>query len=305
MPKTITKKTMKIPAKPFLKWAGGKSKLVPEILSLMTKQAEKWDNFTYIEPFVGGGAVLFAVLNHFSNINKVIINDINPHLVTAYQVIKETPELLINNLRSLQSEYYSLSNIDIKTQFFLDKRIEFNHCHDPLMKTVLLLFLNKTCFNGLYRVNSKGLFNVPFGKYEQPTICNEQNLIAVHELLQKVKILQGDFTQTLSYSENKSLFYFDPPYKPIKTTSAFTSYTKEDFNDEDQIRLKQFCDQINEYDYKFILSNSDVKNFDSENNFFDDLYQNYVINRVKVRRNINSKGYGRGKIFELMITNIY
>jgi DNA adenine methylase len=187
----------------------------------------------------------------------------------------------------------------------LDKRIEFNSrsCDDDLEKTVLLLFLNKTCFNGLYRVNSKGLFNVPFGKYVKPLICNEENLLAVNHHLQKVTILQGDFVQTLNYANNKTLFYFDPPYKPIKKTSAFTSYTKEDFNDEEQIRLKQFIDRVDQAGYKFILSNSDVKNFDSDNNFFDDLYKDYNIQRVKARRNINSQGNNRGEIWELLINN--
>ncbi|MFM6404884.1 MAG: DNA adenine methylase, partial [Microcystis sp.] len=149
---------------------------------------------------------------------------------------------LIVKLKKIQQDFYELKNLEEQQKFFLDKRIEFNSrsCDDCLEKTVLLLFLNKTCFNGLYRVNSKGLFNVPFGKYVKPLICNEENLLAVNHHLQKVTILQGDFVQTLNYANNKTLFYFDPPYKPIKKTSAFTSYTKENFNDEEQIRLKQF-----------------------------------------------------------------
>jgi DNA adenine methylase len=153
-------------------------------------------------------------------------------------------------------------------------------------------------------VNSKGLFNVPFGKYVKPVICNEENLLAVNHHLQKVTILQGDFSQTLDYVHDNTLFYFDPPYKPIKETSAFTSYTKEDFKDNDQIRLKEFSDKIDQAGYKFILSNSDVKNFDSNNNFFDELYRVYDIQRVKARRNINSKGNDRGEIFELLINNL-
>jgi DNA adenine methylase len=134
-------------------------------------------------------------------------------------------------------------------------------------------------------------------------ICNEENLLAVNHHLQKVTILQGDFVQTLNYANNKTLFYFDPPYKPIKKTSAFTSYTKEDFNDEEQIRLKQFIDRVDQAGYKFILSNSDLKNFDSDNNFFDDLYKDYNIQRIKARRNINSQGNNRGEIWELLINN--
>ncbi|WP_430014155.1 DNA adenine methylase [Microcystis ichthyoblabe FBCC-A1114] len=294
-----------VSAKPFLKWAGGKTQLVPNILSLINSQISQNCQFNYIEPFVGGGAVLFSVLNNFSPVQKVIINDINPDLIMAYNVIKNNVKELIVKLKKIQQDFYELKNLEEQQKFFLDKRIEFNSrsCDDCLEKTVLLLFLNRTCFNGLYRVNSKGLFNVPFGKYVKPLICNEENLLAVNHHLQKVTILQGDFVQTLNYANNKTLFYFDPPYKPIKKTSAFTSYTKEDFNDEEQIRLKQFIDQVDRAGYKFILSNSDLKNFDSDNNFFDDLYKNYNIQRVKARRNINSQGNNRGEIWELLINN--
>jgi DNA adenine methylase len=294
-----------VPAKPFLKWAGGKTQLIPDIIFLINSQISQDCEFNYIEPFVGGGAVLFSVLNNFSNVQKVIINDINPDLVMAYNVIKTNVKELIVKLKKIQQDFYGLKNLEDQQKFFLEKRLEFNSrdCCDPIEKTVLLLFLNKTCFNGLYRVNSKGLFNVPFGKYLKPVICNEENLLAVNYHLQKVTILQGDFGQTLDYANNNTLFYFDPPYKPIKKTSAFTSYTKEDFNDEDQRRLKQFIDRINQAGYKFILSNSDLKNFDPDNNFFDNLYENYNIQRVKARRSINSKGNYRGEIFELLINN--
>jgi DNA adenine methylase len=223
----------------------------------------------------------------------------------AYNVIKNNLKELIVKLKKIQQDFYELKNLEEQQKFFLDKRIEFNSrsCDDCLEKTVLLLFLNKTCFNGLYRVNSKGLFNVPFGKYVKPLICNEENLLAVNHHLQKVTILQGDFVQTLNYANNKTLFYFDPPYKPIKKTSAFTSYTKENFNDEEQIRLKEFIDRVDRAGYKFILSNSDLKNFDSDNNFFDDLYKDYNIQRVKARRNINYQGNNRGEIWELLINN--
>jgi DNA adenine methylase len=294
-----------VPPKPFLKWAGGKTQLVPNIISLINSQIAQDCEFNYIEPFVGGGAVLFSVLNNFSNVQKVIINDINSDLIMAYNVIKNNVEELIVRLKKIQQDFYGLKNLEDQQKFFLEKRLEFNSrdCYDPIEKTVLLLFLNKTCFNGLYRVNSKGLFNVPFGKYFKPLICNEEKLLVVNYHLQKVTILQGDFGQTLDYANNNTLFYFDPPYKPIKKTSAFTSYTKEDFNDQEQIRLKQFIDRINQAGYKFILSNSDLKNFDPDNNFFDDLYENYNIQRVKAKRSINSKGNYRGEIFELLINN--
>jgi len=172
-----------------------------------------------------------------------------------------------------------------------------------LEKIALLLFLNKTCFNGLYRVNKKGKFNVPFGQYKKPNICDKNNLISVHHYLQKVKVLQGDFEETLKYAIKPSIFYLDPPYKPINLTSSFTSYSEQIFDDNEQIRLKKFCDEIHRQGNYFILSNSDVKNYDHSNNFFDELYKQYNIKRVKVRRNINSKGNKRGEIFELLITN--
>lgn len=295
----------KIKARPFLKWAGGKTQLIPEIIDSMQQKVREFDQFTYIEPFVGGGSVLLAVLQTFENIEKVVINDINQPLVNAYKIVKNDPYALIEQLEVLQKSYDALPCSESKQAFFLEKRRDFNQItENELVTTALLLFLNKTCFNGLYRVNSKGLFNVPFGKYKKPTICNSENILAVHHLLQKVEILWGDFSNTFKFiSKNNNLFYFDPPYKPIKQTSSFTSYTKENFSDEDQFRLKQFCDKITQKGNYFILSNSDVKNFDIENHFFDDLYQDYCIKRVKAKRNINSKGNHRGEIFELLITN--
>jgi DNA adenine methylase len=292
--------------KPFLKWVGGKTQLINEIDRLINYQAFQHKNLTYIEPFVGGGAVLFHVLSEFTQINNIVINDINSNLISAYKLIREDHQKLIFQLSEFEKIYYKLDSIENKRQFYLAKRDEFNQEDREISlgnKTALMIFLNKTCFNGLYRVNSKGKFNVPFGKYKQPKICNQNNIISVHHHLQKVKILQGDFEQTLKYAQLPTLFYLDPPYKPIKSTSAFTAYSSENFNDEDQVRLKHFCDQISLNGHYFILSNSDVKNFDDDNNFFDDLYQEYNIKRVKARRSINSKGDGRGELFELLISN--
>jgi DNA adenine methylase len=291
--------------KPFVKWAGGKAQLIPDILAAIAGRAGGWREFTYIEPFVGGGAILFAVLDTFPALQKVVINDSNPVLVSAYRVIQSEPEALIEILESLQEEYYRLPDIEARKKFFFQTRDRFNEpgTSDRPLRTALFLFLNRTCFNGLYRVNSQGLFNVPFGKYTRPTICNRRNLLAVHHRLQRVEILRGDFSETLSRAGENTLFYLDPPYKPIKETSAFTAYVKENFDDREQIRLKEFCDRLHESRHSFIVSNSDVKNFDAEDNFFDDLYKNYNIKRVKARRNINSKADERGRIFELLITN--
>lgn len=292
--------------KPFLKWVGGKTQLINEIEQLINYHTCKYQNLTYIEPFVGGGAVLFHVLSKFSQINNIIISDINSNLISAYKLIREDYQQLIAILSEIEKSYYNLNSIESKQKFYLVKRDEFNQEDSEFSlvnKTALMMFLNKTCFNGLYRVNKQGKFNVPFGKYKQPKICNPNNIISVQHHLQKVRILQGDFEQTLKYAQQPTIFYLDPPYKPIKSTSAFTFYSSENFNDEDQVRLKQFCDQIHINGHYFILSNSDVKNFNNDNTFFDDLYQQYNIKRVKARRSINSKGDGRGELFELLISN--
>jgi DNA adenine methylase len=291
--------------KPFLKWVGGKTQLINEINKLINNilHQEK-NNFTYIEPFVGGGAILFHILSNFERIENVIVNDINQNLVNAYQEIKTNHLQLIDSLLNIETNYYTLNTLEEKQNFYLTKRDIFNSIDNfSVSKTAVLLFLNKTCFNGLYRVNKKGKFNVPFGKYKKPNICDKDNLVSVHHYLQKVTILRGDFEETLKYATKPTIFYLDPPYKPINLTSSFTSYSEGNFGDKDQVRLKNFCDTINEYGHYFILSNSDVKNYDSDNNFFDELYQNYKIKRVKARRNINSKGDKRGEIFELLITN--
>lgn len=290
--------------KPFLKWVGGKTQLINQIDNLLNYHFSKYNNLTYIEPFVGGGAVLFHVLSKFSPINNLVINDINSNLINAYRLIKEDYQKVIFLLSEIQTIYYNVNSVENQKQFYLTKRDEFNQENNDLVnKTALLIFLNKTCFNGLYRVNKKGKFNVPFGQYKQPKICDRNNLISIHHHLQKVEILQGDFEQTLNYANKPTIFYLDPPYKPINSTSAFTSYSKDNFNDQDQIRLKLFCDKINANGHYFILSNSDVTNSDRENTFFDELYQEYKIKRVKARRNINSKGDKRGELFELLITN--
>ena len=291
--------------KPFLKWVGGKTQLISEIDQLIYSILDKEkNNLTYIEPFVGGGAILFHILSKFQTINNIIINDINQNLVDAYKDIKIEHLELIDLLLNIETNYYTFNTFEEKQNFYLTKRDIFNSInYSNLTKTALLLFLNKTCFNGLYRVNKKGKFNVPFGKYKKPNICDKDNLISVNHYLQKVKILQGDFEETLKYTISPTIFYLYPPYKPINSTSSFTSYSEGNFDDKDQIRLKKFCDKINKQGHYFILSNSDVKNHDISNNFFDELYEDYKIKRVKARRNINSKGNKRGEIFELLITN--
>jgi len=291
-------------AKPFLKWAGGKTQLISDIeRTLPTDITQK--NFTYIEPFVGSGAVLFWILNNFPKLKKAVINDINEDLINTYKTIANKPKELISILQILQNEYHCLEgNEDNKKLYYYQKRELYNiRKEEQSGQAALFIFLNRTCFNGLYRVNSKNLYNVPMGGYKKPTICDKENILAVSEALQKVEILCGDFEQTLEYTSENSLFYFDPPYKPLSETSSFNSYAKDEFNDSEQIRLKDFCSKLDALNHNWILSNSDVKGKDENDNFFDDLYSDFSIQRVEAKRSINANPEKRGKLTELLITN--
>ncbi len=291
-------------AKPFLKWAGGKTQLIEQIKKQLPNNIET-NKFTYIEPFVGSGAVLFWILEEYPNLEKAIINDINQDLTNSYLAVKHNVQDLIQVLKEWETEYHSISeNLEKKKEYYYEKRDLFNsRKSDRVTQSALFILLNRTCFNGLYRVNSKNKFNVPIGSYKTPQICNEKNLIAVSKVLQKVEILNGDFSETLKYASDNTFFYFDPPYKPLSETSSFNSYAKNEFNDKEQIRLKEFCEELDSKGYQWILSNSDVKGKDPKNNFFDDLYAPFNILRVNARRSINANPNKRGKLTELLITN--
>ena len=292
---------MRKSSKPFLKWAGGKTQLISEI----EKNLPNSTIDTYVEPFVGSGAVLFWVLGEFSQLKKAIVNDINEDLINTYKTIKSTPEELISILKILQDEYHSLeNNTNKKKEYYYQKRELFNNRKQSQTEhSALFIFLNRTCFNGLYRVNRKNEFNVPMGSYKKPTICDKSNILAVSEALQKVELLCGDFEQTVNYTTSNTLFYFDPPYKPLSETSSFNSYAKDEFDDEEQIRLKNFCDKLDSLGHSWILSNSDVKGKNTEDNFFDDLYSDFTIKRVDAKRSINANPAKRGFLKELLITN--
>ena len=291
-------------AKPFLKWAGGKTQLINDIEKALPKGIYN-SNFTYIEPFVGSGAVLFWMLNNFPKLEKAVINDINEDLINTYKTIASRPTELISILEILQNEFHGLEGKDEeKKEYYYQKRELYNtRKEEQSGQSALFIFLNRTCFNGLYRVNRKNEYNVPMGSYKRPTICDKENISAVSQVLQKVEILCGDYEETLNYTGNKTLFYFDPPYKPLSNTSSFNSYAKDEFNDEEQIRLRDFCQKLNVLNYDWILSNSDVKGKDENDNFFDDLYSDFNIQRVDARRNINANGKKRGALKELLITN--
>ena len=294
-------------AKPFLKWAGGKGQLLSQLEQHLPEDLKEQE-FTYIEPFVGGGAMFFHMLQRFPNIKRAVINDINSYLITAYSVIRDFSIELIERLAELEKRYYALNEDEAKKLFFLEARTIFNENNlDDIDRTKYLIFLNRTCFNGLYRVNSKGKFNVPFGRYLHPTICNEEILKADSRLLNQaeVVILNGDYEQTLKHvGEGLHFFYFDPPYRPLDATSSFNSYAKEEFDDDEQIRLHDFCAKLNQMpNIKWMLSNSDCSARNPEDTFFESLYNDFNINRVQASRAINANPNKRGKLTELLIKN--
>jgi DNA adenine methylase len=290
--------------KPFLKWAGGKTQLLGEIEKAIPHELTQ-SSFTYIEPFVGSGAVLFWVLNNFPKLEHAVINDINADLINTYKIIASNPKELIEILEILQTEFHALEgDDDSKKLYYYDKRAQYNTRETAKTEqAALFIFLNKTCFNGLYRVNKNNQHNVPIGSYTKPMICDAPNILLISEALKKVEILCGDYEQTLDYTHKNTLFYFDPPYKPLNNTSNFNAYAKDVFDDAAQIRLQNFCSKLNTLDHKWILSNSDVNGTIATNSFFDDLYHEFSITRVDARRSINASGEKRGKLKELLITN--
>ena len=296
---------MSIEAKPFLKWAGGKGQLLSQLSEHLPDRIHR-EPFTYIEPFVGGGAMLFYMLQRFDNIKKVIINDVNEDLIIAYRTIKNDVEALVSKLEEIEKTYMNIADQDGRSDMFYVIRERYNqHVGDSIERVSQLIFLNKTCFNGLYRVNKKGLFNVPFGKYSNPTICNAEVLRADSQLLQsaKVEICQGDYAQTLQYVDGFTFFYLDPPYRPLDATSSFTAYAKGDFNDDVQRALADFCHQLSDRGILWMESNADCSAKNPEDTFFEELYRNYRIERVYASRSINANPSKRGKLTELLIKN--
>ena len=296
----------RISVKPFIKWAGGKGQLLKEIKKLYPFENKKIDK--YAEPFIGGGAVLFDILTNY-DIKKAYISDVNKELINIYKVIQNKAEDLITFLKKFEEDYLPLENEERK-EYYLQKREEYNNWKKRYnaenieeMGAALFIFLNKTCFNGLYRVNKKGEFNVPMGAYKKPLICDEENLRNISILLKNVEIICADYTKSENFIDENTLVYFDPPYRPLTETASFTSYTEFSFNDEEQIRLAEFIKTLNSKNIKVILSNSDPKNVNQDDNFFDDLYKGFNIRRIGASRMINSKGSSRGRITELLINN--
>ena len=268
----------------FLKWVGGKRQLIPSIVTYLPKNIKEYN---YIEPFIGGGAVLF-----YLQPQNAIINDLNKELINVYEVIKNNLDELILDLKKHKNEsdyFYQIRSLDRNDNF---KSL------NPILRASRIIYLNKTCFNGLYRVNNAGEFNAPFGRYENPNIVNEPTLKAVHKYLNSnnIQILNKDYSEILKNLDRKSFVYLDPPYHPISENSNFTGYVQGGWDIYDQANLKTACDELNKNGIKFLLSNS-------SSGFIRDLYKDYKIFTVKAIRAINSNGADRGEVDEVLIRN--
>ena len=350
-----------------MKWAGGKSQLIPELTSRLPKEIIDTGKIdTYIEPFVGGGAFFFYLKSRFQ-INNSYLFDINRELIVGYKVLQNNPKKLINHLNILEIEYIN-KNEEERKNYYYNIRDRYNAQINSfdyinynakwierasnmifLNRTCLnglfrqnkngeerknyyyeirdrynaqinsfdyinynakwierashMIFLNRTCFNGLFRQNKNGEFNVPHGRYKNPRICDKENITKVNLVLKNTEIICGDFSDSLKYVNNNSLVYFDPPYRPLTKTSSFTSYSKEEFTDNDQVRLSEFYKELDKKGAYLILSNSDPKNEDPKDDFFDNLYRGFTIKRVNAKRIINCDPTKRGEIKELIIRN--
>lgn len=292
--------------RPVLKWAGGKTQLLSQIAQRYPQELGKKIS-KYAEPFIGGGAVLFDILSKYS-LDAVYISDINEALINMYVQIKKNVENLICELSSIEKTYWQSDEAERK-RIYTQKRNIFNQLisnpdeTNAIQRAYLLIFLNRTCFNGLYRVNRRGFFNVPIGSYKKPLICDTENLRKVSEALKNVEVVCGNYAQCETFVDQNTFVYFDPPYRPLSTTSNFTSYTEQSFDDKEQEKLALFAKKLSEKKASVLLSNSDPKNTDPNDSFFDDLYSDFRISRVYASRMINSNAQNRGAVSELLIMN--
>ncbi len=293
-------------ARPFVKWAGGKTSLLSQLDIWLPHEFLGSEGITYVEPFVGGGALLFHLLLQYPTIRKVIINDINEDLINCYRLIKDDPGKLIKKLSKIEKEYYKLSDEERK-KFYYSIRQEYNTRKvNSLTLAAFFVFLNHTCFNGLYRVNSKSGFNVPYGRSANVRICNTELLLADHELFNNLDmtIMRGSYEAVLSHIDDheRTFVYLDPPYLPISVTSYFKQYSNSPFSTDEQVILKQFCDSLTEKGCRFMLSNSDCKT-DDGGSYFEQLYEGYDCHTVNAKRFISARGDRRKNTTEVLIRN--
>ena len=265
---------------PIVKWVGGKRQLMFELLKNMPENYNR-----YFEPFIGGGALFFELQP-----DNAYISDLNEELINLYKVVRDNVEELITDLQKhdISKEYF----IEIRN---IDRTEEYKNWSN-VKKASRFIYLNRTCFNGMYRVNSKGEFNAPFGRYKNPRILDENNLINCSNLLQRTEIRHADFSEILKKVKKGDFVYFDPPYVPLSETSSFTSYTKDGFDLDMHFKLRDVCDELDSMGIKFLLSNSDTK-------LVNELYENYNIKKVFASRQINANADGRGKITEVLVRN--
>jgi DNA adenine methylase len=298
-------------ARPFLKWAGGKGQLLGQIGQHLPTDLQEGKLTKYAEPFIGGGAVFFLIANDF-DVREFFISDMNEDLILAYRTIQQQVESLIEQLDEIQRQYIGL-NPDRRKRYFYEARRLFNQnrvridrsspSQDAALNVARLIFLNRTCFNGLYRVNLSGDFNVPYGNYRNPRICDAANLLSVSGSFQNAEIHYGDFTACKRFVDEQTFVYLDPPYRPISRTASFNSFYKNPFDDNEQRRLALFYQKLGSAGAKLMLSNSDPQNENLQDTFFEELYAGFSIHKVLANRRINSNGAKRGPITELLITN--
>ncbi len=310
----MNEKEKNIQAKPFLKWAGGKGQLLGQFQSRFPQELNgKGIIRRYYEPFLGSGAVFFWIMQN-CKIEHAYINEFNPEIYLCYITIHRNVEKVIKYLRALEKRYHTLSIVE-QEKFYYKVRDKYNQTRRDINfekydvkkhfeRTAMTIFLNRTCFNGLYRVNSKGDFNVPFGRYKNPTICDSQNLRAVSRVLKGVTITNRDFSVIQKQIKRDSFVYFDPPYRPLNKTSSFTSYSSNEFNDKEQGRLSTVFRKLSQISgVKIMLSNSDPKNENKNDNFFESLYDGFKMERLKAKRMINCDASKRGEISEIIVMN--
>ena len=293
--------------KPFLKWVGGKTQLLPALEARLPFGFFRSVR-VYAEPFVGGGAFLFRLLGMGMRPERVIINDSNRDLANAYRAVRDHAEDLVAELDALQSAYRAQADEAARKEFFLRIRSEYNQGSAErdsalVRRTTRLLFLNRTCFNGLYRVNARGKFNVPFGRYVQPRICDAETIRADAAALAGTEILDGDYADALAEAGHGWFVYLDPPYRPLSRTSSFCDYTQGGFDDNEQRRLAAVCRELDARGARWLLSNSDPKGTDPNDSFFEDLYAGFDIRGVRASRMLNADPTKRGKLGELLISN--
>jgi DNA adenine methylase len=308
---SLIKNTEQPLAKPFLKWAGGKRQLLNLFQQLYPPALKANKIKNYYEPFLGSAAVFFDIVQKYK-IENAFLYDVNPELVLTYKVIQEQPVKLIECLMGIQKKYLRLDN-EKRTAYYYKQRtlfnrqlskIDFDRFNEAwITRAAQTIFLNRTCYNGLFRVNAKGAFNTPAGNYSRPVICDTANLMAVSKLLQTATIKRADYSQILKDLQPKAFVYFDPPYRPLSKTAAFTAYSQFAFGDTQQQELAALFAKLHKKKVAVMLSNSDPANFGVKDAFFDDLYRNFAITRVPAKRLINSNAALRGTINEIVVTN--